>query len=115
MKTLIRHESLSTDEKEMLRRCKRIISACDPTAEIILYGSRARGDAEAGSDYDLLILTDREATLESEDMMRRHLYPLELEEGTVLTVFLVSKAEWNSPLYGAMPFYQNVQKDGISL
>jgi len=30
----------------------------DPTARIILYGSRARGDAQPDSDWDLLILLD---------------------------------------------------------
>ena len=60
----------------------------DTSAEIILYGSRARGDAHSESDYDLLILTDGEATLELEDTFRRILYPIELETGAVLTVVM---------------------------
>jgi len=82
---------------------------------VILYGSQARGDVKPESDYDLLIVTDREATLRREDSFRRQLFPIELETGAVLTVILVSRKDWNSELYGAMPFYQNVVKDGVIL
>jgi len=82
---------------------------------VILYGSRASGDAKPESDYDLLILTDGEATLKGEDSFRRQLYLIELETGAVLTVILVSRKDWNSALYGAISFYQNVVRDGVTL
>jgi len=97
-----------------MRWCSAIKNI-DPSTEIILYGSRARGDAEQESDYDLLILTNKEATLKREDISRRQLFPIELETGAALTVFLISRKEWNSPLYNAMPFYQNIKRDGVVL
>ena len=102
-------------EKILLIKSREAIKKIDPFADIILYGSRARGDAEAESDYDLLILTDGEVTLEREDIFRRQLFPIELETGAVLTVILINKKDWGSPLYDAMPFYQNVQRDGVML
>jgi len=42
--------------------------------------SRARGEIEAESDYDFLILTDGKATLEREDIFRRQLFPLKILE-----------------------------------
>jgi len=100
-------------ERVLLTRCRTAIESVEPSAEIILYGSRARGDAEPESDYDFLILTDGEVSLGREDTFRRQLYPLEMETGAVFTVMLVRRADWGSALYGAMPFYQNVEKDGI--
>jgi len=50
----------------LLKRCRDAVQAIDVTAEIILYGSRSRGDATLESDYDLLILTDGEVTLSLE-------------------------------------------------
>ena len=35
----------------------RIVSAGDPI-QVILFGSRARGDARPGSDYDFLVIED---------------------------------------------------------
>jgi len=102
-------------QRIILKRCRDAIRGLDASVEVILYGSRARGDAKPESDYDLLIVTDREATLRREDSFRRQLFPIELETGAVLTVILVSRKDWNSELYSAMPFYQNVVKDGVIL
>lgn len=102
-------------DKELLNRCKEIVKRIDPSADLILYGSRARGDAEQDSDYDLLILADREATLEREDAFRRALFPLQLDFDAVLSVFLYNRQTWDSPLYRAMPFNQNVRREGILL
>jgi uncharacterized protein len=40
---------------ELERMVKQIVAKVDPVA-IYLFGSRARGDADADSDYDLLIV-----------------------------------------------------------
>ena len=115
MKQITEPKGLSDQEKIILMKCKSVIKKLDPSSEVILYGSRARGDAEQESDYDLLILTDKEVDLEREDIFRRQLFPIEIETGAVLTVFLISKKEWDSLIYNEMPFYKNVKSDGISL
>ena len=115
MKQLKEYQTGAEEEKILLTRCRSAIEGIDPSAEVILYGSRARGDAEPDSDYDLLILTDGEATLKREDVIRRQLFPIEIETGAVLTLILLSKKDWNSALYSAMPFYQNIERDGVIL
>lgn len=115
MKLLREQRTLTKEEKKLLRTCSHLFKTIDPSAEIILYGSRARGDAEPDSDYDLLILTEKEATLQREDHFRGQIYPLELETGAVITVMLYNRQTWESPLYKAMPFHQNVERDGVTL
>ena len=45
---------------ELLERVKHAVHEVEPEADIVLYGSRARGDAHAESDWDFLILLDGE-------------------------------------------------------
>jgi predicted nucleotidyltransferase len=105
----------SSQEKDILLNCRDAIRGIDRASEVILYGSRARGDAAEDSDYDLLILSNVPATLENEDRFRRALYDLQLETGTVITVILVNRADWGTPLYKAMPLHQNITREGITL
>ncbi|GAK55502.1 putative nucleotidyl transferase [Candidatus Vecturithrix granuli] len=115
MKRLREQRTLTKEEKKLLKTCSQLLKAFDPSAKIILYGSRARGDAQPDSDYDVLILTEKEATLQKEDDFRGQIYPLELETGAVITVMLYNQQTWESPLYQAMPFHQNVERDGVTL
>lgn len=115
MKHLEEITTLPKEEKILLVQCRHEMHKIDPAAQVILYGSRARRDHDVDSDYDLLILTDGEATLKKEDLFRRQIYDLELETGAVVTVRLLNKRTWTSSLYQVMPFHQNVEKDGVIL
>jgi predicted nucleotidyltransferase len=115
MKKLEEVKKISKNEKFILEKCRKVISNIDPNADVILFGSRARGDAEPESDYDIIIFTDHEATLKREDTFRCQLYPIELETGAVITVMLETKKVWDSPMHQAMPLYQNIKRDGLFL
>ena len=90
------------------------VSSIDPDAEVILYGSRARGDERADSDWDILILTDYSVDLQIERNFRNTLYDLELETGESFSVYALSKSDWqNNQRF--TPFYQNVSHEGIRI
>lgn len=97
----------------LLERVKQAVTEIVPGAQLVLYGSRARGDAGTESDYDLLVLVDDPPTLELEAMIRDRLYPIELETGAVLTLLVEGRDRWQSPLYRAMPLVQAVERDGV--
>ena len=101
-------------DAELLQRCKQAIRSVVPDADVILYGSRARGDAGNDSDYDLLVLVDRPADPAIHKRLISSIFPLE-ENGAVLTLTVHNRDRWNSVLYKAMPFHENVDRDGVLL
>jgi len=100
---------------ELIEQIRQAVHEVELEAEIILYGSRSRGDAVSESDWDLLILIDGPISDERTDRIRHRLYEIEWESGEVISSIVRNREEWNSDLYQAMPFHQRVQQEGIRL
>jgi predicted nucleotidyltransferase len=100
---------------ELLKSCKKAIRQVVPDADVILYGSRARGDATEYSDYDILILVNGPADIVLDTKFVEQIFPLELESGAVLTLMTYNRQQWDTPLYRAMPLHENVDRDGVLL
>ena len=103
------------DQVSILDTISKAIHRNDPTAEAFLFGSRARGDNNPDSDWDVLILIDNlNITNEIEDKFRDDLYNLELESGQIISTFIYSKHYWKSTLLFS-PLYKSIKKEGIRL
>jgi predicted nucleotidyltransferase len=103
-----------TADADLLRRCKEAIRKVVPDADVILYGSRARGDAKDDSDYDLLVLVNRAADIALHEQLISSIFSLQ-DDGAVLTLAIHNRDRWNSKLYQAMPFHENVDREGVLL
>ncbi|HET7711157.1 MAG TPA: nucleotidyltransferase domain-containing protein [Thermoanaerobaculia bacterium] len=80
---------------------------------IVLFGSRARGDASADSDIDLLVLLDDPLSVGRDiDTIVEALYPLQLEIDAAIHA-LPARAETYER--GTFALYRNAQAEGIRL
>ena len=87
----------------------------DPQADVILFGSQARGESNSDSDWDILILVDNKVvTNEIEDRFRKELYEIELETGQLISAFIYPKEYWANMLK-ISPLFKAVKRDGIRL
>jgi predicted nucleotidyltransferase len=89
------------------------VNELDNTAEVILYGSRARGDNKRDSDWDVMILLNRKnVDKKVEQTFRHHLLDIELEIGVPISVFVYSKSDWEGK-YSVTPLFKSIKKEGI--
>jgi predicted nucleotidyltransferase len=65
-------KTLSDSEKKSIRKLKERLSETFHLRELILFGSKARGDSEEWSDVDVLVLVDDEKRLENEGKTLRY-------------------------------------------
>ena len=105
---------MKTKTQHISQLIRHYINAIDPKADVILYGSRARGDERPDSDWDILVLTDYSVDLITERKFRDKLYDLELETGEPLSIFVYSKNDWQTK-QRITPFYENVTQEGVRL
>ncbi len=97
-------------------RIREAVLAVEPDAELILFGSRARGTAYEDSDWDIIVLVSGKVTEERKRVIRYALYDAEFELGEALVSIIKSKSLWrDDPLTHATALYQNVQEEGIKL
>lgn len=92
---------------------KEAVHRVDPTATVILYGSRARGDAKADSDWDFLILFDRPVDTSLNDAVNYELFLAELDCGEIISGILRERSVWDSELYSYSDLRTNVRREGI--
>ena len=110
---------LNQNNPELMVSIKKMCSQIseiykDRLEQIILYGSYARGDETPESDVDIALLIKAGDTEEMHDKMIDVVVDYELELAVTLSVVPIEYEqyiEWNKTL----PFYKNVEKDGIVL
>jgi len=99
----------------MLDRIVAAIQSKDASAQIYLFGSRARGDNRSDSDWDILILLDvTEVTDNIEVPFRDEISKIEHQTGQIISVFIYSFDFWKNNLKSTA-LYKIVEKDGIKL
>ena len=102
------------EKNQITRRIREAVRELDPKAQVILFGSRARGDAKKDSDWDVLILIDNPVTIDISRSFRYKLFDLELETDEVFSTFVYNKKVWNTK-HKVTPFYKNVKNEGVLL
>jgi len=105
-------QALDEQDRAFLDRVRAAVHEVEPDARVILYGSHARGDAESDSDWDLLVLVDGFVPPDREAAIDRRLLEFGRETDAILSVMVYSHEEWDSPLFRAMPYRQNVMREG---
>lgn len=98
----------------VVQKVKQSILSIDKDAEIILFGSRARGDARPDSDWDFLFLTALPVTSAFRDALVIKMLDVELEQHTDLQVIPKNRTVWETK-YVDSPFYRNVNDEGIRI
>lgn len=90
----------------------------DRVKRIILYGSYARGDYNKNSDIDIMILTD----LNNDEIeeYRQKIYDLayDIEDANDFDIWLsplIKNIDRFNYWLEALPFYMNVQREGVIL
>ena len=82
--------------------------------EVLLFGSRARGEAHSGSDVDVAVILDRPKAQDLSDA-RGLAFDIWLTYQVLLSIRAMSRESWQALAAMQSLFYRNLLRDGISL
>lgn len=101
-----------TSSSHILEEIKNRVRTVQPDAEIILFGSRARGDAHDHSDWDILVLLKKSTNSKINfEKITYPLYEYGWSVGELISAKVYTIEDWEKRKHTL--FYKSVQKEGI--
>jgi uncharacterized protein len=105
---------ITNNKNSLLERITSVVHRIEPTAELALYGSQARGEATPESDWDILILLEGEVSHKRKVSIWDALYLLELETDESIGTTIKSRTEWETnPILHSTGLYQNLHVEAF--
>lgn len=106
---------MSTKEKAVLERFKQLLAARTPLRQVILFGSRARGDADPLSDFDVVVILEDSAGEKDLEAVSDCAWEAGYEQGMVIVPVTFTRREWEQGPQRASLLAQAVRAEGIPL
>ncbi len=85
-----------------------------PVREVIVFGSRARGDVEPDSDLDVLVLLEH-TSFELERQVSHYAWEVGFEEDVLIQSIVMTYQQAKKGPEKSSLFLQAVEKDGVSV
>jgi len=105
---------MTDKEKIVLDKFKNLLLEKISVHYMVLFGSRARGNADEYSDMDVIVITDN-LSKEIEDYISDCAWEAGIDAGIVVCPISYSRNEWESRLIQQSMFAESVREDGIYL
>lgn len=109
---MLKAQLLKENERKAVGELKNELTKRFNLVELLLFGSKARGEDKLDSDIDIMIeLTETSPDIESQ--IYDIIYDINLKNNTFISVIFFNKDEIEKGPMSESPIYKIIQKEGI--
>ena len=106
---------MTETEKDILNKFKLLLAKRVSIYKMILFGSRARGDADQYSDMDIAVILKGPAEARDIDYVSDCAWEAGFEYGVIVVPVVFTREEWeNSPERSSL-LVQAVETEGVAI
>ncbi len=103
------------NERLALSELKRRVRAQTAIEQVVVFGSVARGEATEESDLDVLVVTKEPVSYLVETAIFDIAFFINIEYDTNISVLVVPKDKWESPVWSLLPLHQAIMREGVAV
>lgn len=100
-------------DRELLEVFARRLKEINPKANVWAFGSRARGDANSSSDFDILVVLP-EVNSTQKKIISEIAWEISYEHEILIAPVVYSSEKFNYPAIQKSSFIQNILREGIA-
>jgi DNA polymerase sigma len=105
---------MNSTERKVIKAFRSLLARELEIDQLVLFGSRARGDAAPDSDMDILVITQK-PTADMEEFISNCAWEAGFEYGMVIVPVVYSKKEWESGLDRVSLLARAIEMEGVPL
>ncbi|MEA3448661.1 MAG: nucleotidyltransferase domain-containing protein [Bacteroidota bacterium] len=105
---MIGFKQLAKEIKQHLNRSLNNI-----VSDVVIFGSRVRGQATKNSDYDVLIVLNTNYDRKIQKLINDLCYDFDLKYNIFLDTQVISEFELKNSIRGKHPVFRNALKEGL--
>ncbi len=106
---------LKENEEAAIREATRILKERFSVKEVILFGSKARGDGDQESDIDLLLLTAKPLHWKERHEIVDALFEVEIKHDVVISIIVNTFHDWNEGICTVLPIHEEINREGVAM
>ncbi len=83
--------------------------------DVILFGSKVRGDSSKDSDIDLLLLTDQPLHWKERHEIVDALFDVEMRFDVVISIVVNTVHDWHEGICTVLPIHEEINREGVAI